>query len=86
VAKQKKGGPSQVEVVGFLGIGLDGKDEHRRITQSETFLIVGGSEETHERMQDTVIRFEESLEKRGKRLKDASPEEAVDLLREAMDP
>jgi hypothetical protein len=73
------------EVLGFLGIGLDNKDGHKRVTQSEDFLLVGGSEETHERMQDTAIRFEESLRKRGKRLADASPDEAADLLREAMD-
>ena len=33
--------------------------------------------------QETAIRFTEELEKRGKRLGDASPEEAVDLLRKA---
>jgi hypothetical protein len=73
------------EVVGFIGIGLDNKDGHQRVTQSEVFLLVGGSEETHERMQDTAIRFEESLEKKGKRLEETSPEEAADLLRKAME-
>ena len=74
------------EVIGFLGVGLDNKDGHKRVTQSEMFLLVGGSEETHEHMQDTAIRFEETLRKRGKRLKDTSPDEAADLLRESMDP
>ncbi len=83
VSEQKRDEP---EVIGFLGVGLDNKDEHKRVTTSEFFLLVGGSEETHERMQDTAIRFEESLRKRGKRLKDASPNEAADLLRDAMEP
>jgi hypothetical protein len=74
--------PDAAQVVGFLGVGLDG-DGHRRITQAEHFLLVGGSAETHERMQETVVRFEEALDKRGKRLRDVSPEEAVDLLRDA---
>jgi hypothetical protein len=74
------------QVIGFLGVGLDNKDGHKRVTQSELFLLVGGSEETHEHMQDTAIRFEEALRKRGKRLKDTSADEAADLLREAQEP
>ena len=73
------------EVIGFLGVGLDNKDGHKRVTQSEMFLLVGGSEETHEHMQDTAIRFEETLRKRGKRLKDTSADEAADLLRDALE-
>jgi exosome complex RNA-binding protein Rrp42 (RNase PH superfamily) len=70
------------EVVGFLGIGLD-QDGHSRVTKAEHFLLVGGSAETHERMQETVVRFEEALDKAGKRLGEVSPEEAADLLRDA---
>lgn len=70
------------EVVGFLGVGLDG-DGHQRITEIEHFLLVGGSQETHDRMQETAIKFSEALEKRGKRLQDTSPIEAADLLRKS---
>ena len=31
----------------LLGLGLDGKDGHTRITTGENFKLVGGSEETH---------------------------------------
>lgn len=72
------------QVVGFLGVGLDQKDETRRVTESEHFLLVGGSEETHERMQDVVIRFDERLKGRGKRLADTSPGEAIDLLMDSL--
>ena len=65
--KKKK----QPEVVGFLGVGLDNKDGHQRLTRADSFLLVGGSKETHEKMQEVTIRFNESLEQRGKRLKDA---------------
>jgi len=73
------------EVIGFLGVGLDNKDGHQRLTRSEHFLLVGGSEETHEHMQDVVIRFTEALERTGKRLEDTPGEEAVDLLRKTLD-
>jgi hypothetical protein len=80
----REGGDGQ-RILGFLGVGLDGTDGHRRITQSEHFLLVGGSAETHERMQDTAIRFGEALERRGKTLQETSLEEATDLLRESLD-
>jgi hypothetical protein len=81
----KKTKKSEAQVVGFLGVGLDNEDGHRRVTRSDEFLLVGGSAETHEQMQDTAIRFGEALRQRGKTLRDASPEEAIDLLRESME-
>jgi hypothetical protein len=72
-------------VAGFLGLGLDNEDDHKRITRSDNFLLVGGSAETHERMQDTAIYFNEALEKRGKTLEETSADEAIDLLRKALD-
>jgi hypothetical protein len=75
----------EVELVGFLGVGLDNQDEHVRMTTSDHFVLYGGSQETHEQMVDTAIHFEESLRKRGKTLQEASAEEIVDLLRRASD-
>ena len=77
----KKTKKSEPKVVGFLGVGLDNQDGHQRLTRSENFVLVGGSAETHERMQDTAIRFGEALEKRGKTLQETCAEEAIDLLR-----
>jgi hypothetical protein len=73
------------EVVGLLGVGLDNQDGHKRVTHGEEFMLVGGSEDTHERMQDVVIRVTESLKDRGKRLRDAEPTEVADLLRDAVE-
>jgi hypothetical protein len=78
----RKRRPDGPEVVGFLGIGLDA-DGHRRVTKADHFLLVGGSAETHERMQETVVKFEEALDKSGKRLRDFSPEEAAELFRDS---
>lgn len=71
-------------VAGILGVGLD-SDGHKRITRTEEMVLVGGSQSTHEQMQETAIRFSEGLEKRGKKLVEASVEEVIDLLREAHD-
>jgi hypothetical protein len=64
-------------------VGLDNGDGHKRITRSEHFLLVGGSAATHERMQDTAIKFAENLRRRGKPLEDASLEEVIEILDEA---
>ena len=66
----------------MLGIGLDNRDEHRRITRGDNFCLVGGSEETHERMTETAIKINEKLSSRGKSLDDVSPEELRDIVDE----
>ena len=73
----------KTRVGGILGIGLDNEDGQKRITRTEEMVLVGGSRETHERMQETAIRFSEALEKTGKTLPEVSVRKAVDLLREA---
>ena len=60
----------QPEVIGLIGVGLDGKDAHRRVTRNEDFLVVGGSEETHEHLQEVTIKFNEGLQKRGQPLRE----------------
>jgi len=70
------------QVVGFLGVGLDGDGEHR-VTRTEHFFLVGGSENTHERMQDTAIKFNEALGRRGQPLQQLPVKEVIDLLRQA---
>jgi hypothetical protein len=73
------------ELVGLIGVGFDNEDGHKRLTQAEEFFLVGGSQETHERMQDVAIHLTESLKTKGKRLQDAEIEEVLDLLQKAMD-
>ena len=76
---------AEPKVGGILGVGLDNTDGHKRVTKTEEMVLVGGSEETHERMQETAIRFSEQLEKRGKALPQTSVREAFELLREAIE-
>lgn len=44
----------------MIGLGLDGQDGHTRITKGDNFHIVGGSQATHERMQEHAIRVNET--------------------------
>jgi hypothetical protein len=81
VAKKRR--PKGEQVVGFLGVGLDNKDGHQRLTRTEHFFLVGGSQETHEKMQDTAVRFNEALQEKGKKLDESSPEEIIELFYEA---
>ncbi|HLP01393.1 MAG TPA: hypothetical protein VK163_05155 [Opitutaceae bacterium] len=65
----------------LLGVGLDNHDGHKRITRSEQFTLVGGSQETHERMTETVVKTFEDLKQRGKDLREVEPKELSDILR-----
>ena len=81
----RKSKEKKVETLGLIGIGFDNEDGHQRITKAEDILLVGGSEETHERMQDVAIHVTESLKTKGKRLKDADAEEVIEIVFKAMD-
>jgi hypothetical protein len=82
--RAKKKGAAQPRVAGVLGVGLDAADGQKRITHTEEMILVGGSKGTHERMQETAIKFSEGLQATGKKLPEITPAEAVDLLREAI--
>jgi hypothetical protein len=62
----------------LLGIGLD-SDGHKRITTGPNFTLVGGKEETHEVMTEKVIKINEKLAAKGKRLEEVSHEEFDDI-------
>jgi len=64
----------------LLGIGLDHSDGHRRITKAEKFSIVGGSEETHGRMTETLVKTCEDLSRKGKALEEVEKKELSDLI------
>ncbi|MFN4257768.1 MAG: hypothetical protein ACK4RK_00590 [Gemmataceae bacterium] len=78
----KKDQRHKKEVVGFVGVGLDNQDEQQRLTRAEHFVLIGGSKETHERMQETAIKFNEELDRRGKPLPETSVEEILEIFHE----
>jgi hypothetical protein len=65
----------------MLGLGFDAADGEMRVTKGPNFRLLGGSRPTHERMQETCMRFNEELRRRGKRLEDVGLAEAQDIIR-----
>jgi len=63
----------------LLGLGLDAKDGHARITKGKNFRLVGGSKKTHEFMQEKAVKFNEHLDKRRKTLDDINVKEFYDI-------
>ena len=74
---------SRAQRARILGLGLDNADGHVRLTHGENFDIYLGSEGTHEQLQETCIKLNEKLDRRGKRLEDLSRDEFVDLITES---
>ncbi len=66
----------------LLGLGLDNQDGHIRVTRGENFHLLGGSQETHEVMQDKCIRFSEKLQARGKHMGELARQEFLDIAAE----
>jgi len=77
VNKKKK---TRKRAAGLLGIGFDNDDGHKRITTGEQFAIIGGSEDTHSRMTETVVKTFEELKSRGKHLQQVEPDELAEIL------
>lgn len=73
--KQKKKPQS-----GLLGLAFDAKDGQKRITRGPNFVLAGGSQETHGVMQETAIKINEHLDRRGKQLGDVSVDELRDIV------
>jgi len=62
----------------MLGLGLD-SDGHKRLTTGPNFVLMGGSEETHEVMTEKVLKINEKLCAKGKQLEDVGPTEFADI-------
>jgi len=75
----KSRAPKKKDKAWLLGMGLDGKDGHVRITRGENFHLVGGSEDTHGVMQEKAVKFNEKLKGRGRRLEEISRDEFRDI-------
>jgi hypothetical protein len=62
----------------MLGLGLD-SDGHKRLTSGSNFVLMGGTEETHEVMTEKVVKINEKLAAKGKQLEEVSREEFEDI-------
>ena len=63
----------------LLGLGFDCKDGIWRVTRGKNFRLFGGSEDTHEEMQEKAIKMDEELNRRKKTLDTISPEEFLEI-------
>ena len=72
--------PDRIRIL--MGLGLDA-DGHARVTKGEDFVLLGGSEKTHERMQDGVAKFQETLRKMGTDLQSADDEQVAEAAHES---
>lgn len=63
----------------LLGLGFDCEDGHVRMTKGKNFRLYGGSEETHEVMQEKAIKLNEMLDKKGKTLETIDVREFYDI-------
>ena len=80
-----KASKKQRKQAALLGLGLDGDDGHTRLTRGDNFVLYGGSQETHARMQETAIKVNEHLDRHGKQLENVSPRELCEIFREVTD-
>ena len=69
----------------LFGLGLDG-DGHKRITEADKFSVIGGTEDTHDRMTETLMKTFEDLKRKGKELEETSPRELSDIIRKNIPP
>ncbi len=68
----------------LLGLGFDAEDGHTRITKGDNFLLCGGSQDTHAAMQETAVKINEHLDRRGHRLEDVSLRELRGIARDVL--
>jgi hypothetical protein len=69
----------------MLGVAFDNDDGETRMTRGKNFLLVGGKEETHAVLQETAVKINEQLDKRGKRLEDVSAQEFGSICRDVVE-
>jgi len=63
----------------LVGLAFDAADGHTRLSRGKNFLLCGGSEETHGVMQETALKINEHLDRKGRRLEDATIGELRDI-------
>jgi hypothetical protein len=68
----------------LLGMAFDNDDGHTRLTRGENFVLVGGSQDSHAMMQETAVKINEQLDKKGKRLEDVSVRELRAICRDVV--
>lgn len=63
----------------IIGLGLDGPLRPHQLIHGEDCLLIGGSEQTHQALLETMLRLDVELERRGVDLGDVEPAELVEI-------
>jgi len=67
----------------LYGIATKG-DGHTRITKGDNYTLVGGTEQTHEIMQETAEKVNEHLKKKSKDLSELTTHELRDIAEKVL--
>jgi hypothetical protein len=59
-------------------------DGHKRITKGDNYTLVGGTEHTHEIMQETAEKINEHLKKKSKTLSELTKHELRDIAEKVL--
>jgi hypothetical protein len=65
----------------LFGLGFDQDDELKRITRADDFTLLGGSEDTHERMVEEAQAFMEVLGKYGRKMEHLTKREYYEIVK-----
>ena len=72
---------NQKKIIRLLGVGFDHDDGHVRITKSDSYDVIMGSEESHEYIQQLIQKIEDALKAADLSLEDLSPDEFLEFIK-----
>jgi hypothetical protein len=70
------------KIIRLLGVGYDEEDGHIRITNTENFDVMMGSEESHEHIQNLLLKIERELQAKNLSLDDLSPNQFLKFIKD----
>ena len=78
MTKPTPNGPARRRAA-IIGLGLDGPLRPHRLITGEDCLLIGGTEETHENLLETMLRLESELDRLGVGLAELEPAELAEI-------
>lgn len=75
---------NQKKIIRLLGVGFDAEDGHIRITNSEQYDVLMGSDESHDFIRKLIRKIEDELEAQQLTLDDFTPEEFSEFVKKIL--
>lgn len=75
---------NQKKIIRLLGVGFDAEDGHIRITNSEQYDVLMGSDESHDFIRKLIRKIEDELEAQQLTLDDFTPEEFGEFVKKIL--